>query len=64
MTIIDNITGEILTINDFYDALREVKSRVKYHNSEFNYQHRGKHYPQNAYYYQRDNDTFIIERMK
>lgn len=48
MTIYDNINGEILDINDKYDAFREAKSRVKFHNSEFNYQYRGKHYSQNA----------------
>ena len=62
--IIDNIAGEILTMYDFNKALKEVKSRVKYHNSEFCYSHRGKHYSQNAYYYNSDGDTFIIERTK
>lgn len=61
MIINDNITGEILSINDYMDAYREAKSRIKFHNSEFNYQHRGKHYPQNAEMIIR-NDTIIIQR--
>lgn len=34
MKIIDYITNEILTINDYMDAIREAKSRVKYYKSE------------------------------
>ena len=37
MKINDNITGELLTINDYMSAYREAKSRVKFHNSEFNW---------------------------
>ena len=62
MIIEDNITGEILNISDKYDAIREAKSRVKFHNSEFDYQHRGHHYSQNAYY-RIVNNKIIIERM-
>lgn len=61
MIIKDNISGEILSINDRTDALREAKSRISYHNSEFNYSHRGKHYPQNAEMIV-DNDTITIQR--
>ena len=48
MTINDYITGELITISDYMDAYREAKSRIRFHNSEFNYAHRGKHYCQNA----------------
>lgn len=63
MIIKDNITGEILSINDKYDALREAKSRCKFHNSEFDYQHRGHHYPENAIY-EISGDTITIRRNK
>ena len=61
MKIIDNISGEILTINDRMDAIRESRSRVKFYNSEFNYSHRGKHYSQNAEYII-NGDTITIRR--
>lgn len=61
MIIKDNITGEILSINDKYDALREARSRVKFHNSDFDYQHRGHHYSQNSEYIIQG-DTIIIRR--
>lgn len=37
MTIIDKINNEIIDIDDYMDAYREGKSRVKFHNSEFTY---------------------------
>lgn len=61
MTIYDYIDGVILTIDDRMDAIREAASRVKWHNSEFNYQHRGHHYSQNAEY-KIDGDTISIRR--
>lgn len=61
MKIIDNIDGVIINISDYTDALREAKSRIAFHNSEFNYSHRGKHYPQNAEMII-NNDTVTIRR--
>ena len=48
MIIIDNIAGESISIGNKKAAIEEAKRRVKYHNSEFNYGHYGKHYNQNA----------------
>ena len=61
MLIKDNIDGVILSINDYMDAIREAKSRVSFHNSEFNYSHKGKHYSQNAEMII-DGDTITIQR--
>lgn len=48
MTIIDNIVGEMIGGLDRMSAIEEAERRVKYHNSEFCYEHRGKHYCANA----------------
>ena len=61
MNIRDEITYELLTIEDYMNAIRESKSRVSFHNSEFNYSHRGKHYPQNAEMII-EGDTIVIRR--
>lgn len=61
MLIKDYITQEILSIDDYYDALKEAKSRVRFHNSEFTFAHRGKHLSQNAILIEKQYE-FIIKR--
>jgi hypothetical protein len=63
MIIKDLIGGQILTLSDRTDAIREAKSRVKYYNKTFNYSHRGVHYSENAIMTVND-DMIIIERSK
>ena len=46
--IIDNIANEELATTNKSKALRLAQERIAYHNSEFNYSHRGKHYSANA----------------
>ncbi len=48
MKIIDEITGEVITIDDYMSAYKDAKSRVKFHNSEFTYANGSKHLPQDA----------------
>ena len=48
MKIVDNILGEIVEILSKHTAIKLAKERVDYHNSQFNYKHRGKHNPCNA----------------
>lgn len=48
MRIVDNITGEILDILSKHTAMKIASQRLNYHNSKFNYSHRGKHDSANA----------------
>lgn len=63
MTIKDEISGEMFYINNRYKAIELAKYRVKHHNSEFAYKHRGHHYSQNAIYEIKEN-TIIIRRQE
>lgn len=59
MTIIDEITNEIITIEDYMDAMRETKSRIKFYNSEFDYENGQHHESENAEYVDKLNKIII-----
>lgn len=59
MTIIDEITNEIITIEDYMDAMRETKSRIKFYNSEFDYENGQHHGSENAEYVDELNKIII-----
>ena len=62
-TIEDLIVGEIINTTSKTRAISEAKRRVKYHNSEWYYTHRGKHHNQHAVFnVDDDKKTITIER--
>lgn len=60
--IIDNISGELIECLDFQVALDIAQWRVKEHNKEFNYSHRGKHYSANCKYEIEDKTHIVIKK--
>ena len=49
-TIKDHVVGEIVNTSTKEQAIKIAEKRIQYHNSEFNYSHRGKHYSAGATY--------------
>ena len=57
--IFDLISGEVIELVSKEKAINETQRRLKQHNKEFNYSHRGKHYSQNATYIVYDDEHKI-----
>lgn len=55
----DLIAGEIIKVVGKEKAIQKANERIKLHNKEFNYSHRGKHYSQNATFVIKDNEQRI-----